>query len=87
VECRTLPRSARRAVLRPSTVTGPGGGEFVPVRRWLAVLLAALLGVMLMLDIVIADYHVDPVVTGSILGTIIALVGIDAGKRIGGGPA
>jgi hypothetical protein len=66
-------------------VTGPGGGEFIPVRRWLAILLACLLGVMLMLDIFVPDYHVDPVVTGSILGTIIALVGIDAGKRFTGG--
>lgn len=65
-------------------MTGVGGGEFIPVRRWLAVLLAVLLGVMLMLDVFVPDYHVDPVVTGSILGTIIALVGIDAARRPGG---
>jgi hypothetical protein len=68
-------------------MTGVGGGEYVPVRRWIAVLLALVLAVMLMLDVFVPDYHVDPVVTGSILGAIIALVSVDVSKRFtNGGP-
>lgn len=69
-------------------MTGGGSaGEYVPVRRWLAVLLTLVLAVMLMLDVFVPDYHVDPVISGSILGAIVALVSVDVSRRFGnGGP-
>lgn len=54
------------------------------VRRLLAAALVVILGVILVLDALESDYTVDPVVTGSLLGAILALVSVDAvarGKR------
>lgn len=55
--------------------------DFAAARRWVAILLTLLLGTILIIDAVSTDYTVDPVVTGSVLGTIIALFGIDVSKR------
>jgi hypothetical protein len=62
-----------------------GGNDYSSVRKLIAVLLTLLLIVMEFLDALVPDYHVDQVVTGSILGTIIAIVGVDVSKRFGGG--
>jgi hypothetical protein len=54
-------------------------------RRLVAVLLTLFLGTILILDAILPNYDVDPVVTGSILGAIVAVLGVDASKRFGGG--
>lgn len=69
----------------------PGRGsspvEEGSVRRWVALLLAAILGAILIIDALSTDYVVDPVVTGSVLGAIVAVVGVDVSKRFtNGGP-
>ena len=59
--------------------------ESSPLRRWVALLLAAMLGAILIIDALSKDYTVDPVVTGSILGAIVAVVGVDVSKRFTNG--
>ena len=50
-------------------------------RRMLAAALVLILGAILLLDALEADYVVDPVVTGSLLGAILALVSVDVVGR------
>jgi hypothetical protein len=65
-------------------VAGLNQNPLLPVRRWIALLLTVFLGVILFLDVFVPDYHVDPVVTGSLLGAIVAVVGVEVGRF--GGP-
>lgn len=59
-------------------MTGLGpGSEFGGIRRALALLLVLLLAVIILWDAASPDYQVDPLVTGSILGTIVSLVVVD----------
>lgn len=58
--------------------------DYGAARRWVALLLAGILGVILVIDALSTDYVVDPVVTGSILGAIVAVIGVDVSKRLGG---
>ena len=69
-------------------MAGIGGAPdpYVSVRRIVIVLLTIFLGAMLILDVVIPTYDVNPAVTGTILGAIVALCGIDVGKSIGRKP-
>jgi hypothetical protein len=64
---------------------GGGSGTDFYLRRWVAILLTCFLGIILILDAILPNYDVDPVVTGSILGAIVAVVGVDVSKRFGGG--
>lgn len=68
-------------------MTAPLPDDYGAARRWVALLLAAFLGAILVIDAFSVDYTVDPVVTGSVLGAIVAIIGVDVSKRIGnGGP-
>ncbi len=59
-------------------MTGLGpGSEFGSVRRAIAVFLVALLAAIILWDAASPEYQVDPLVTGSILGTIVSLVVVD----------
>lgn len=59
-------------------MTGLGpGSEFGGIRRIIAVLLTLLLAAIVLWDAVSSEYQVDPLVTGSILGTIASLVVVD----------
>lgn len=67
-------------------MTGVGsGGDYTSARRWVAILLTLFLGCILLIDAISTDYSVDPVVTGSVLGALVAIMGVDASKRFGGG--
>ena len=55
-------------------------------RAAIALVLTVFLGLILVIDSITVDYMVDPVVTGSILGAIVAVVGVDLSKRVGGPP-
>ena len=59
---------------------------YVSVRRLVIVLLTVFLGISMLIDALSTTYNIDPVVTGTILGAILALSGIDAGKTIGRRP-
>ena len=65
-------------------MTPPSGmkrDDYASVRRVIAVLLACFLGTILLIDALSSEYQVDPVVTGSILGAIVAIVGVDLAQR------
>jgi hypothetical protein len=64
---------------------GPSGNDYSAVRRWVALLLSLFLGAILIIDALSVEYTVDPVVTGSLLGAIVAVVGVDVSKRFTGG--
>jgi len=55
--------------------------DFAIARRWVALLLSGFLGIILVVDSLSTDYAVDPVVTGSILGAIVAVASVDVSKR------
>lgn len=59
-------------------MTGKGGGaEYAGIRRVLAVALTILFAAVVLWDAASKDYQVDPIVAGSILGTIASLVVVD----------
>lgn len=63
--------------------SGGNGNDYSSARRLVALLLSGFLGAILLIDAVSTDYAVDPVVTGSILGAIVAIMGVDVSKRFG----
>jgi hypothetical protein len=67
------------------TPTVPENGTAAAGRRWVALLLSGFLGAILIIDALSTAYEVDPVVTGSVLGAIVAVLGVDVSKRFTGG--